>query len=124
MLPSGLAFVECPSCRSPKALLSHETATAFVYFCANCQHVWDRPERVQSKRHMESGRPMPTKKKRSIKVAPVMAKVIRPVATRLNRIEDLLIEMRGVLDVHLKRIAALQRQVDLLAEKDRITLPD
>jgi hypothetical protein len=60
---------------------------------------------------------MPTKKKLGAKVPHVVATVIRPVATRLNRIEDLLIEMRGVLDFHLKRIAALQKQVDLLIEK-------
>jgi hypothetical protein len=53
-----------------------------------------------------------------------MATVIRPVATRLNRIEDLLIEMRGVLDFHLKRIAALQKQVDILIENGRVRLPD
>jgi len=51
----------------------------------------------------------------------VAAMVIRPVATRLNRIEDLLIEMRGVLDFHLKRIAALQKQVDVLLEKNRVS---
>jgi hypothetical protein len=66
---------------------------------------------------------MPTKKKRGAKL-PVAAAVIRPVATRLKRIEDLLIEMRGVLDFHLKRIAALQKQVDILIEKDRVGLPD
>jgi hypothetical protein len=52
---------------------------------------------------------MPTTKKLRVKLAPVPATVLRPVATRLNRIEDLLIEMRGVLDFHLKRIAALQQ---------------
>ena len=62
---------------------------------------------------------MPTKKKISVKVRPVVATVIRPVATRLKTIEDLLVEMRGVLDFHLKRIRALQTQVDLLIEKDR-----
>jgi hypothetical protein len=62
---------------------------------------------------------MPTKKKLSVKLSLVVATVIRPVATRLNRIEDLLIEMRGVLDFHLKRIAALQKQVGILIEKDR-----
>jgi hypothetical protein len=59
-------------------------------------------------------------KKLSVKVPPVVATVIRPVATRLHRIEDLLIEMRGVLDFHLKRIAALQKQVDILIETDRV----
>jgi hypothetical protein len=63
---------------------------------------------------------MPPKKKLRVKPSPVVATVIRPVAMRLNRIEDLLIEMRGVLDVHLKRIAALQNQVDILTEKDRV----
>lgn len=67
---------------------------------------------------------MPTKKKISVKVAPVAATVLRPVATRLNRIEDLLIEMRGVLDFHLKRIGALQQQMDILIEKDRLRPPD
>jgi hypothetical protein len=62
---------------------------------------------------------MPTKKKVSVRVRPVVATVIRPVAMRLNRIEALLIEMRGALDFHLKRIAALQRLVDVLIEKDR-----
>jgi hypothetical protein len=59
-------------------------------------------------------------KKSRVKVPPVVATVMQPVATRLNRIEDLLIEMRGVLDVHLKRIAALQMQVDILIEKERV----
>jgi hypothetical protein len=67
---------------------------------------------------------MPKKRKLSVKLPVVVATVIRPVATRLNRIEDLLIEMRGVLDVHLKRIATLQKQVDILIEKDRVSLPD
>lgn len=66
---------------------------------------------------------MSTKKKPRVKL-PLVAAVIRPVATRLNRIEDLLIEVRGVLDFHLKRIGALQRQVDILIEKDRVRLPD
>ena len=66
----------------------------------------------------------PTKKKLSVKRSPVMATVIRPVATRLTRIEDLLVEMRGVLDVHLKRIAGLQKRVDILFEKDRVRPSD
>jgi hypothetical protein len=66
------------------------------------------------------GNQMATKKKLSVKPT-VAAMVIRPVATRLHRIEDLLIEMRGVLDFHLKRIAALQKQVDVLLEKNRVS---
>ena len=42
--------------------------------------------------------------------------MIRPVATRLNHIEDLLIEMRGALDFHLERIDALQGPVDIPIE--------
>ena len=72
-----------------------------------------------------SWRPMPPKKKLSVKLAPLAATtVIRPVASRLNRIEDLLIEMRGALDFHLKRIAALQKQVDILIENDRVRPSD
>ena len=63
---------------------------------------------------------MPVKKKLSVKVTPLVATVIQPITTQLNRIEDLLIEMRGALDVHLKRIAVLQTQVDILIEKDRV----
>jgi hypothetical protein len=64
---------------------------------------------------------MPTKKTLSVNLVPVVATVIRPVATRLNRIEDLLIEMRGVLDYHLKPIAAIQKQADILTETDRVS---
>jgi hypothetical protein len=67
---------------------------------------------------------MPPKKTPSTQLAPVVATVIRPVATRLNRIEDLLIEMRGALDFQLKRITALQRQIDILIEENRVRLPD
>ena len=67
---------------------------------------------------------MPTKRKVGVKRSAVVAKVSRPVATRLNRIEDLLLEMRGVLDFHLKRIAAIQTQVDVLIEQRRRRSPD
>jgi 5'(3')-deoxyribonucleotidase len=56
------------------------------------------------------------KKKLSVTLPTVLATVVRPVATRLNRIEDLLVEMRGALDFHLKRIGALEGQVDILIE--------
>ena len=65
---------------------------------------------------------MPTKKKLSVAVPIVVATVIRPVATRLNRIEDLLIEMRGALDFHLRRIDALQGHVDILIASVRRTV--
>jgi hypothetical protein len=66
---------------------------------------------------------MPTKKL-SVKLSPVVATVIRPVATRLKSIEDLLVEMRGVLDFLLKRITALQKQADILVERIASGDPD
>ena len=61
---------------------------------------------------------MPAKKKTSRPQVPqVLVAVVQPVTRRLSRIEDLLIEMRGVQDTHLKRIAALQKQLDELSEK-------
>ena len=45
-------------------------------------------------------------------VLPILAKVVRPVATRLSRMEALLVEMRYEQDVQLKRITALQVQIE------------
>lgn len=56
---------------------------------------------------------MPTKK--AVQAKPPL--VDATVAKRLDRIEDLLVEMRGVLDFHLKRIGKLQSQLDLLSAK-------
>jgi hypothetical protein len=53
------------------------------------------------------------------KAAPVVAAVVRPVVTRLSRIEDLLHEMRHEQDVQLKRIAAIQLQLDALSDEVR-----
>lgn len=59
---------------------------------------------------------MPTKKKAlRPKVPRVVLAVVQPVAKRLSRIEDLLIEMRGEQDRHLKQISAIQRQLDALS---------
>jgi hypothetical protein len=58
-----------------------------------------------------------TKETRRPKVPPVVIAVVQPVTRRLSKIEDLLIEMRGVQDTHLKHIAALQKQLDELSEK-------
>jgi len=63
--------------------------------------------------------PMPLKKTIGVKEPVVVTAVLRPVAARLNRIEDLLIEVRLVLDLHLKRIDKLQRQVDTLSQPAR-----
>jgi hypothetical protein len=62
---------------------------------------------------------MPPKQTLGVKAPVVVTAVFRPVAARLNRIEDLLIEVRLVLDVHLKRIDKLQRQMDTLSEPAR-----
>jgi hypothetical protein len=54
------------------------------------------------------------KKSARVAVPPVVAAVVRPVNTRLSRMEDLLIEMRYEQDVRLKKIDKLQQQVDEL----------
>jgi hypothetical protein len=60
---------------------------------------------------------MPTRKiARRRKVLPVVAAVVQPVTKRLSRIEDLLTEIRYEQDVKRKKIAALQVQLDELAE--------
>jgi hypothetical protein len=56
---------------------------------------------------------MPTKKVRR-RIPRVVAVV--PVSTRLSRMEDLLIEMRGEQDVKLKKLNMLRQQVDELTE--------
>jgi hypothetical protein len=59
---------------------------------------------------------MPTKKKAlRPKVPHVVAAVVQPVTKRLSGIEDLLIEMRGEQDRHLKQITKLQIQLDALS---------
>jgi LmbE family N-acetylglucosaminyl deacetylase len=50
------------------------------------------------------------------RVRPVLATVVQPVARRLARVEALLIEVRHEQDVKLKKIAALQSQLDTLNE--------
>jgi hypothetical protein len=58
---------------------------------------------------------MPKKKKTApVTLPPVIAAVVRPVTTRLSRMEGLLIEMRYEQDVRLKKINKLQQQVDEL----------
>jgi hypothetical protein len=56
------------------------------------------------------------KKNGRVSVPPLVAAVVRPVSTRLARMEALLIEMRHEQDVKLKKINRLQDQVDLLTE--------
>ncbi len=62
---------------------------------------------------------MPKKTAPRRKFQPIVAAVVQPVAKRLSRIEDLLIEMRHEQDVQLKRIAVVQDQLDALT--DRVT---
>ena len=60
---------------------------------------------------------MPTRKiARRRKALPVVAAVMQPVTKRLSRIEDLLTEIRYEQDVKHKKIAAIQVQLDELAE--------
>ena len=47
---------------------------------------------------------------------PVVAAFLQPVTKRLARMEALLIEMRHEQDVKFKRLAALQAQIDGVAE--------
>jgi Mg2+ and Co2+ transporter CorA len=51
------------------------------------------------------------------RIPPIIAAVVQPVARRLARIEDLLVEMRFEQDVQLKRVAALHAQIDTLTEQ-------
>ena len=57
---------------------------------------------------------MRPKKKVRRKLPSIVAAVVRPVSTRLSRMEDLLIEMRSEQDLKLKKINRLQEQVDEL----------
>ena len=68
--------------------------------------------------------PMATKKKARRKIPLLVAAIIRPVSTRLSRMEDLLLEMRAEQDVKLKKINKLQEQFDELSEtiRRRLTL--
>jgi hypothetical protein len=65
---------------------------------------------------------MPTKRIPRRKVPSVVAAVVRPVKSHLSRIEDLLIEVRGVQDLHVKRIASLQVQLDELTSVVKLGL--
>lgn len=70
---------------------------------------------------------MAQKKKTRPRVPPVLvAAVVRPVAARLSRIEDLLIEIRHELDVKHKAITRLRRQLDDLTDTvgQRLSLTD
>ncbi len=62
---------------------------------------------------------MPTKKKARRQVPAIVAAVVRPVSTRLSRMEDLLIEMRAEQDVNLRKINRLQEQFDELSRTVR-----
>ena len=59
---------------------------------------------------------MPTKKKTRRKVPPMVAAIVRPVSTRLSRMEDLLLEMRAEQDVKLKKINKIQQQFEELTK--------
>jgi hypothetical protein len=64
---------------------------------------------------------MPKKNARQRRrVPPIVAAVVRPVAARLARMEAILIEMRHEEDIRLKRINAIQTQLDTLTEHVRV----
>ena len=52
------------------------------------------------------------KANRRRRTPPIVAAVVQPVAKRLTRIEDVLLEVRYEQDVLLKQIRALQLQID------------
>ena len=66
---------------------------------------------------------MTTKEKARRTVPRVVAALVKPVSTRLSRMEDLLLEMRAEQDVKLRKINKLQHQFEELtnALKRRIT---
>ncbi len=51
------------------------------------------------------------------RLPPVVAAIVRPVSTRLSRMEDLLIEMRTEQEVKLKKIVKLQDQINGLQQQ-------
>ena len=59
---------------------------------------------------------MLTKKKARPRIPPNVAAIVRPINTRLSRMEDLLVEMRAEQDLKLKKIKKLQEQVSDLTE--------
>jgi hypothetical protein len=65
---------------------------------------------------------MPNTKPRR-RLPPIAAAVVRAVEKRLSRIEDLLHEMRHEQDIQLKRLAAIQLQLDALSGKVRDKKP-
>ena len=49
----------------------------------------------------------------------MVSAIVRPVSTRLSRMEDLLIEMRAEQDVKLEKINKLQQQFEELTKAVR-----
>lgn len=47
-------------------------------------------------------------------LTPVLKPIIQPVVVRLDKHEELLLEMKAALDVQFQRIAAMQAQMDHL----------
>ena len=59
---------------------------------------------------------MPTKKRARRPVPQMIVSVVRPVTTRLSRIEDLLLEIRHEQDVKFRKISAIAQRLDELTE--------
>jgi hypothetical protein len=51
------------------------------------------------------------------KLRPLLKPVVEPVIERLERTENLLIEMKAALDVQFKRTAEIQAQLDVLVAR-------
>lgn len=67
-------------------------------------------------KNVTSGRVKPSSTVRRLALPPLVVAVVQPVAKRLGRMEALLIEMRHEQDVQLKRVSALQTQLETVAE--------
>ncbi|MEO8257026.1 MAG: hypothetical protein ABI868_06735 [Acidobacteriota bacterium] len=63
--------------------------------------------------------PKKTATRRSRRLPPIVTAVVQPVTKRLSRMEALLMEMRSEQDVHLKHIARLQSQIDVVAAETK-----
>lgn len=63
--------------------------------------------------------PTPARTSLATRRSIVPATALRPITGRLTRIQDIVIEVRLVLDLHLKQINLVQRQVAALTEATR-----
>jgi hypothetical protein len=55
----------------------------------------------------------------TLRVAAVIKPIVAPVVSRLDRHEELLLELKSALDIQLRRIGAIQAQIDHLIAASR-----